>query len=111
MGRLYSSCFITMVAYALMASYQGLWRIEMSASREWTVWHLTPAGWIRGAMKTDVSRSTDSSVPENRVMTCRVEEHIGFSSPHKSAEITWKIDDEDIVKDLIAKFGKCPSHL
>jgi len=25
----------------------------MSASKEWTEWHLTPTGWVRGSEKVD----------------------------------------------------------
>ena len=82
----------------------------MLASREWTEWHLTPQGWIKGVEQTDFSR-TDRPAPESRVITCIYDEHVGFSSPHISADAIWTVRDKSIIMDLSSKFGDCPNHL
>jgi hypothetical protein len=49
----------------------------MTASREWTEYHLTPAGWMRGSEKTDFDQN-EVTPPADRVLTMRyVEEHAG----------------------------------
>jgi hypothetical protein len=47
----------------------------MSASREWTEWHLTPDGWVAGAFKTD-SDAADVPAPPNTVLSFCYEEYL-----------------------------------
>ena len=86
----------------------------MSASNEWTEWHLTPGGWVRGTEKTDFKSSTvykDS--PEDRVLTCTFHEKIPsiYSKAHRWVDEDWRSDNEDEVKRLLEQYGACPESL
>lgn len=83
----------------------------MSASNEWTEWHLTPRGWIAGDTQLDGPRY-DRPTPDDRVMTCEYREFV--SSPFSPLEITvtvrW-VGDSARAAALEAKFGECPREL
>lgn len=79
----------------------------MSITSEWTDWHLTPAGWVRGSTKRDGPGFEEKPTPEDRVMTCRWDEENMARVLHTE----WKSDDEEAVQELIAKFGPPPEHL
>jgi hypothetical protein len=51
----------------------------MSASREWTEWHLTPSGWQRGSKETDFAPATKVEPPEDRVLSCVYKETVASS--------------------------------
>jgi hypothetical protein len=65
----------------------------MSASREWTEWHLTPSGWESRTNKCDGVGVTDTSPPDDRTLTIRVTMSIGFSGPHVDQDIIWQSED------------------
>jgi len=50
----------------------------MSASNEWTEWHLTPRGWERGTEKEDFRR-IDRERPTDRVWTTKWIEQQGHA--------------------------------
>ena len=79
----------------------------MSITSEWTDWHLTPVGWVRGSTKTDGPGYQEKPTPSDRVMTCRWDEENMARVLHTE----WKSDDEAAVQDLIEKFGPPPEHL
>ncbi|NEI54298.1 hypothetical protein GR200_32710 [Rhizobium leguminosarum] len=84
----------------------------MSASNEWTEWHLTPLGWVRGDTKTDFAK-TDKPIPENRVQTVEHREFLSssFSKLEVTNDIIWSCGDEGLIAALRAKFGDAPSRL
>lgn len=85
----------------------------MSASNEWTEWHLTPAGWVRGSERTDYQKEKRVAPPGDRVQTCKYTEFLSssFSSLDKDVSILWESDNKDAVNSLINKFGECPASL
>ena len=42
----------------------------MSASHEWSLWHLTPRGWEQGSWKIDFGDVHKKETPPDRVLTC-----------------------------------------
>lgn len=84
----------------------------MSASNEWTEWHLTPAGWVRGTEKEDFRR-IDRDPPTDRVKTVSYHDYLSssFSKPHRYHEVEWSSEDKAEIARLEAKFGPPPSNL
>lgn len=83
----------------------------MSASNEWTDWHLTPDGWERGTEKTDFSTERVDP-PEDRVKTVRYREYL--SSVYSDMSITTKtiwVGDEEEAARLEEEHGPPPNHL
>ena len=83
----------------------------MSASREWTEWHLTEDGWVRGTQKTDGCPVKKASIPEGRVLTCVFKEHVGWASPHRECKTEWDCGNDLRIQNLKDQFGDCPNHL
>lgn len=86
----------------------------MAASNEWTQWHLTPGGWIRGSYKTDFG-GQDRSVPSDCVATWEYSEYL--SSHHSKMDVgsyeKWRspsVTQAD-VDALLQKHGGCPQRL
>jgi len=84
----------------------------MSASNEWTEWHLTPDGWQRGTEKEDFRR-VDREPPVDRVLTVIYREFISssFSPMEKSSYVEWQSNDAAAITALTAKYGPAPEHL
>lgn len=86
----------------------------MSAINEWTEWHLTPRGWEQGTEKTDFASSTKIvAPPSDRVLTCRYYEYLSsvFSAVDKGVNEIWRSSQEKLIKELLQKFGSCPTEL
>src|SRR5260370_29798787 len=68
--------------------------MRMSLSNEWTEWHLTPAGWVRGTEKEDF-RTVDPEPPPDRVKTVVWHDRLSsrFSKPERSHDETWSSPD------------------
>jgi len=82
----------------------------MSASYEWTEWHLTPAGSIRGSERTDFRRDVVDA-PADRVLTVRyIDENSGYSA-HQSHSEEWRSPDGATVHALLDKHGPAPARL
>jgi len=81
----------------------------MSASNEWTEYHLTPAGWVTGTEKTDFNR-TDRPRPLDAVQTVKVGDFLSsiYSKVDHTREITWEVDDAMAIAKLKRKFGEAP---
>lgn len=84
----------------------------MAASNEFTEWHLTPDGWVRGSYQTDFSSTHEVEPPANRLLSVRVEEEIPEIVPgepvqiDKDIRVIYRSDDEDEeIQALIAKYG------
>jgi hypothetical protein len=84
----------------------------MSASNEWTEWHLTPGGWERGTEKDDFSR-TDREPPSNRVLSVKWSEYLGHShgTMQRGHEELWRSTNAALVSQLIKQFGETPASL
>lgn len=84
----------------------------MSASNEWTEYHLTPRGWERGGYQWDFGKAERPDPPTDRVMTCIYRERMssGFSKMKESVETTWKGEPKAIAK-WRDKHGSCPRIL
>lgn len=85
----------------------------MAASKEWTEWHLTPQGWVRGSEREDFAETKRRNPPVDRVLTVLYKEVISSacSGLHKNSEETWSSGDKDSILLLKKKFGECPNVL
>jgi hypothetical protein len=84
-------------------------RIVMSASNEWTQWHLTPRGWERGTEHWD-HRTEEREIPPDRVLTVQIGERYPsvFSKPQQYSDEVWRLDDAAQVGKLFERFGYGP---
>ncbi len=84
----------------------------MSASLEYTEWHLTPTGWIRGTTKTD-STYKSSVRPLTALATFIYSEEISYFGPadEKVAESWLKGGAASECDAAITLHGECPRHL
>ncbi|MGM9480287.1 translation initiation factor 1 [Roseateles sp. NT4] len=84
----------------------------MSASNEWTDWHLTPAGWVKGTESTDFG-GTVRERPADAVCTYRWREHLSstYSKVERGLDEIWRSTDKVAIQALTAKFGACPQRL
>jgi hypothetical protein len=85
----------------------------MSASKEWTEWHLTSKGWQSGTEKIDNGRITKKEPPEDRVISYRFHEEYSsvFSKPAHSVDEIWRCENNVKINELLKKFGDCPHRL
>lgn len=85
----------------------------MSASNEWTLWHLTPRGWERGTEKTDFGEANEKPAPGAGVLTFKYREFMSsvFSPTEKTHDEVWRGQDERLIAELLAKFGSAPRRL
>jgi hypothetical protein len=82
----------------------------MTASYEWTEYHLTPLGWVRGTVKTDFDRE-DVEPPADRILSVRyIEEHTGYGGGRRHEE-RWRSDDGTAVDASLKEYGPAPSRL
>lgn len=87
----------------------------MSASDEWTEWHLTPRGWERGSEKRDFSGVKSSPAPDGSVAVYRYRETLGALGVLSSAQ-HWAYhvrgdESAPVVVDLMNRYGPCPTEL
>lgn len=84
----------------------------MSASYEYTEWHLTDAGWVRGTTKTD-SAFHHLERPADAIATFVYSEEISYFGPvDEKIKRQWVCDGvEDEVARTILIFGNCPRSL
>jgi len=85
----------------------------MSASKEWTEWHLTPNGWERGSDKINSGKITKKNPPKDRVISFRLtEEYSGvFTKPDRTTDQIWSGSDKELINNLLDKYGECPNKL
>jgi hypothetical protein len=76
---------------------------------EWTEWHLTPAGWVRGSSVTEFGRLS-RSVPPDRVKTCVLQlcAERGDVAVRLNDKVTF---DPQRARELEDRFGPCPREL
>lgn len=81
----------------------------MAASNEWTEWHLTKNGWVKGTEKTDFGRS-DIETPADRIATYRYKEYV--ASVHSRMNISWDREwsqDNASLQEIINSHGEYPN--
>jgi hypothetical protein len=85
----------------------------MSASKEWTDYHLTKSGWVVGSQKIDFAGTKEMPAPLDRVLTCRFHEEMSspFSPRQTWTDETWRSKDEAAVQALLKKYGECPGGI
>ena len=85
----------------------------MSASNEWTEWHLTPRGWEEGTGKRDFGHHTEGMTPPDRILTCRYTEYLGSMGAEweRSTTEMWRSSDSAAVAELLKKYGPCPERV
>jgi hypothetical protein len=78
----------------------------MDFSHEWTDWHLTPRGWVKGSYKVDFKNEVSVEAPKNRVLTRRYEEIItSVSAPLKIVKTNvWDNGKTEMIKKLYKKY-------
>lgn len=84
----------------------------MSASNEWTEYHLTPRGWETGTEKTDFAWD-EKKRPADAVQTVKVKDYLSsvFSKMEHSRDVTWEHPDKQGVAKLLKQFGEAPDHI
>lgn len=82
----------------------------MSASHEWTEWHLTPRGWESGSSKTDCAPTDTVEPPCDRVLTVRETEHLSsmYSRLERYWTVLWRSSDAVSVSVLATQHGERP---
>jgi hypothetical protein len=84
----------------------------MSASDEWTEYHLTPAGWVEGSSQRDFARVKRVTEPVDRALTVVYRELAESYSPfYPSQNETWRSSDSQLVATLLEKHGPAPKEL
>ncbi len=92
--------------------------MNMSLSDEWTEYHLTPQGWIRGTRKVDGAGIVEQvERPKEAVLTCRYREYVGsFQEFHyegisSGVREIWNNGNVKTIGQLKRRFGNCPESL
>lgn len=82
------------------------------ASSEWTLWHLTPSGWVTGDQQFDTGPMVRRTAPADRVLSSVYKEtSSGYTVPLGSRTESWRGADEALIANLLEKFGPAPSEL
>ena len=85
----------------------------MAARKEWTEWHLTPAGWQRGATRVQAKGNTWVDDPEDRVVSFTYQEIETSAAPEvrTSLEETWRSKTATNIAELLTRYGTAPAKL
>jgi hypothetical protein len=84
----------------------------MSASEEYTEWHLVPEkGWVRGSGREDFGRLTSRPTPGDAVMSITWKEECNGYGPVHSNHADQSIRNQVEADKLIGIFGLPPRHL
>jgi hypothetical protein len=80
----------------------------MAVSREWTEWHLTPAGWVSGSSRKAGEGNVWRDEPEDRIITFVYQEQ-----PQVKVEESWrsKTAAAEHIEQLLKQHGECPRKL
>src|SRR5277367_6000082 len=69
----------------------------MAVSRQWTEWHLTPAGWVSGSSRRDGEGNVWRDEPHDRVITFVYQEQMSKAQtdkahpePHATVQESWR---------------------
>ena len=88
----------------------------MPISRQWTEWHLTPAGWVSGSSRRDGEGNVWRDEPDDRVITFVYQEQTGKTHPEPVATVqeSWRSKATGAtanIDQLLAQHGPCPRNL
>lgn len=83
----------------------------ISATVEWTVWHLTPKGWARGSHKNEFEGAHDITPPKDRVLSCLYKECLADKWKVEVDETYRSKGEEHSITQLLQKFGPSPQSL
>lgn len=85
----------------------------MSASNEWTEWHLTPRGWEMGSARVDFAGITDVPRPADAVLTERYSEVLSsmYGKMDRDVSRVWSCEDAERIRTLFRQHGPCPRKL
>jgi hypothetical protein len=85
----------------------------MSASNEYTDWHLTPRGWEAGSARHDFGADRPKPPPHDRVLTIHYTEKMSspFSPCLEAEDESWRGNNDAKIKQLLKQFGKCPAYI
>ena len=88
----------------------------MAISRQWTEWHLTPAGWVSGSSRRDGEGNVWRDEPKVRAITFVYQEQIDKAHPipHATGQESWRSKDVGAttgIEQLLAQHGPCPQKL
>jgi hypothetical protein len=88
----------------------------MAISRQWTEWHLTPAGWVSGSSRRDGEGNVWRDEPPDRAVTFVYQEQIDKAHPTPNATVqeSWRskaAGAAEHIELLLAQHGACPRKL
>ncbi len=85
----------------------------MAIRNEWTEWHLTPDGWLKGSTRVQGKGNTWADEPEDRVLSYVYKEVETGSAPEAriSLEETWRSKTADNIDALLKTHGPSPRQL
>jgi hypothetical protein len=88
----------------------------MAISRQWTEWHLTPAGWVSGSSRRDGEGNVWRDEPKDRAITFvyQVQSDRAHPEGHASVQESWRSKDAGAatgIEQLLAQHGPCPQKL
>lgn len=83
----------------------------MIKSDEWTIWHLTPSGWIKGSSKTDFLAVNEVDIPTDRVLSYKYREYNSGPNLKTNIEEEYKGENDTLIEKLLQQFGNCPNEL
>ena len=85
----------------------------MAISKQWTEWHLTPAGWVSGSTRRDGEGNVWRDEPEDRVLSFVYQEQIDKAHPegHPTLQESWRSKVATTIDELQARHGSCPRKL
>lgn len=85
----------------------------MAISKQWTEWHLTPAGWVSGSTRRDGEGNVWRDEPEDRVLSFVYQEQIDKAHPEGQTTLqeSWRSKVATTISELLAQHGTCPKKL
>jgi hypothetical protein len=88
----------------------------MPISRQWTEWHLTPAGWVSGSSRRDGEGNVWRDEPNDRAITFVYQEQTDKAHPegHATVQESWRSKAAGAagnIEQLLAQHGPCPKNL
>lgn len=85
----------------------------MSASDEWTEWHLTPQGWLAANNRVDFVGTKLKPDPDGSVAVFRYSEYLGsmLGRMRREVHLVRSSGSKEEIEVLTKKFGPCPDHL
>ncbi len=85
----------------------------MAIRNEWTEWHLTPGGWVRGSTRVQGRGNAWADEPADRVVSYVYKEvqSGGAAEATVTSEESWRSKTATDVDALLAQHGAAPQML